>query len=231
MATTTFASGKPFTWSYSKIKNYEACPKKHWHIDIVKNVKEEESDILAWGNLVHEKMAKRLGKDKVPLPKEMEQFEHHATGIERVPGSLFVEQKYGLTKDFAGCKYFDSRVWYRGVGDVVCVYKERAIITDWKLGKVLEDSVQLALMAACVFGHFPEVKQVDTIFQWLAYDARTHEVFKRDDMPGVWAAILPRVHQYQAAVENEEFPAKPSGLCRRHCPVSVCPYYGEGSNA
>ena len=224
---TVYAKGKPFTWSYSKLKNYAACPKKHWHVDIVKNVKEEESEILTWGNQVHDGLAKRLSK-KIPLPPTMGEYNGVVSGIERMPGKLFVEQKYGLREDFSGCGYFDNNIWYRGIGDVVVVDHQRALIVDWKLGKVLEDSHQLALMAACIFGHFPDVQQVDTVFMWLKFDARTHEVFTRKQMPEVWNAILPLVAQYKSAVEAQEFPAKPGGLCRRWCPVSTCPHHGEG---
>ncbi len=227
-AVTVYARGKPFNWSYSKLKNYAACPKKHWHVDIVKNVKEEDSEILRWGNEVHDKLAKRLGKHKIPLPNTMADFEVHARGVERVPGTLLVEQKYGLTEDFSGCGFLDSRVWYRGIGDVVIVDRERAIVIDWKLGKILEDSQQLALMAACIFGHYPAVQQVDTIFMWLKDDAKTHQVFKREEMPGMWAALMPRILEYKQATSSQEFPAKPGGLCRKWCPVDTCPYHGEG---
>jgi hypothetical protein len=226
-AVTTYARGKPFTWSYSKLKNFDVCPKRHWHIDIVKNVKEEESEILQWGNEVHDKLAKRLDKKK-PLPATMQDFERHCAGIEKMPGQLYVEQKYGLTEDFSPCTFFDSKVWYRGIGDVVVVAPPRALAIDWKLGKVIDDSQQLALMAACIFGHYPEVDQVDTIFMWLKEDARTHQVFKRAEMPAMWNALMPRIKTYKYAVEHDIFPAKPGGLCKRWCPVDTCQYHGGG---
>lgn len=224
---TTYANGKPFTWSYSKLKNYAACPRKHWSVDIVKTVQEEESEILAWGNLVHKHMAMRL-KDKTKLPATMVGYERHAAGVEAIPGALHVEQKYGLTEALSGCGYFDRSVWYRGVGDVVKLHGSRALAIDWKLGKIIEDSVQLALMAACIFGHYPQIQQVDTVFMWLKDDAKTHEVFTRDDMVGVWASLMPRINEYKQAVADQNFPPKPGGLCRKWCPVTACEFHGEG---
>jgi hypothetical protein len=200
-------------------------------VDIIKVVQEEESEILTWGNEVHKKMAERLGPAKKALPSTMAEYETYAAGIERIPGKLLVEQKYGLKADFSGCGYFDSHIWYRGIGDVVVVDKERAFILDWKLGKVLEDSVQLALMAACIFGNYPGVNRVDTVFMWLKHDAKTRDVFRRDDMPGVWAGVLPRVASYKEAVEGQNFPPKPGGLCSRWCPVTTCPHNGGYENA
>lgn len=226
-AVTTYARGKPFTWSYSKLKNFASCPKRHWHIDIVKNVQEEESEILKWGNEVHDKLAKRLGKEKKTLPDTMKEFEKHCLGLEKVPGEMLVEQKYGITDKFAACQFFGKDVWYRGIADVAVINDTRGLAVDWKLGKILADSQQLALMAACLFAHYPKLEQVDTIFMWLKDDARTHEAFKRSDMPTMWNGIMPRVLEYKHAVDHDEFPAKPGGLCRMWCPVTTCPHCGQ----
>jgi hypothetical protein len=61
-------STKPFAWSYSKLKNFEACPKRHYHVDIAKDFKEADSEALLWGNRVHKGLAialetGRLGSD------------------------------------------------------------------------------------------------------------------------------------------------------------------------
>lgn len=226
-STTYGAKGKPFAWSYSKIKNYRACPKKHFHVDVAKDYKEDESEILTWGNEVHAALAKRL-KDKTGLPATMVQWEKLAAGIEKMPGTLYVEQKYGLKADYTGCEFFGDGVWYRGIADVVAINDVRGMAVDWKLGKIIEDSMQLALMAACLFGHFPQLQQVDTVFFWLKDDAVTHQVFTRPDMISVWGAILPEVAQLQEAYRTMTFPPKPGGLCRKWCPVRSCPYNGVG---
>lgn len=225
-AVTTYARGKPFTWSYSKLKNFAVCPKRHWHIDIVKNVQEEESEQLLWGNQVHDALAKRLGK-KTPLPSAMKDYEQHCVGIENMPGELQVEQKYGITESFSPCGFFDSKVWYRGIADVAVVDGTRGLAVDWKTGKVVADSQQLAFMAACLFAHYPKLEQVDTLFIWLKEDAKTHEAFRRGEMVGMWAGIMPRVLEYKHAIDHDEFPAKPGGLCRAWCPVDTCPHHGS----
>ena len=53
---------KPFSWSWSKLKNFRTCPKRHYHVDIAKDFKEDDSEDLLWGNEVHEALAKRIGK-------------------------------------------------------------------------------------------------------------------------------------------------------------------------
>jgi hypothetical protein len=33
----------------------------------------------------------------------------------------------------------------------------------------------------------------------------------------------------QKAVRTNNFPPRPSGLCKRHCAVTGCQYYGKGA--
>src|SRR5271165_2259665 len=126
---------KPFAWSYSKLKNYEACPKRHWHVDIAKDAVEDESEALVWGNRVHSALARRVGKGD-PLPLGMEKFEPWCTKVIGTPqGNIFVEQKLAIKSDFTKCSWFGDEAWYRGVADVIKVAGRVALVVDWKTGK------------------------------------------------------------------------------------------------
>lgn len=217
---------KAFSWSYSKLKNFESCPKRHWHIDLAKDVKEEESEELAWGNAVHDALAKRI-KDGKELPVPMKAYEPWCQKILKAPGTNLVEQKLAITADFAPTTFFDKSAWFRAVGDVIKLNGPVALIADWKTGKILEDSQQLALSAACVFAHYPSVKMVRSEFIWLKEDASSRADFARDDMPHMWKNIWPRIEALKRAHETGEYPAKPGYFCRRYCPVAKCPHHGE----
>jgi len=223
--TTTRNRPKAFSWSYSKIKNFETCPKRYFHVDVEKSVKEEESENLMWGNAVHEALARRLDKE-TELPPTMAEYEKWAQRILETPGQLLVEQKLAITKDFQPTTWFGNDAWFRGIGDVIKIIDRTALIVDWKTGKIIEDGSQLALMAACVFAHHSQVIAVRSEFVWLKEDATTRADFKRDDMAQVWREILPRVSQLEQATQEMNFPPKPGGLCRRYCPVSACPHHG-----
>jgi hypothetical protein len=41
------------TWSYSSLKTFEQCPKKYYHLRIVKDVKDEGSEATIYGQEVH----------------------------------------------------------------------------------------------------------------------------------------------------------------------------------
>lgn len=219
---------KPFSWSYSRLKNFETCPKRHYHIDIAKEYK-EESEQLDWGDRVHKSAAKRLA-DKVPLPAGMEMLEPWCQRIEGGGnGRLLVEQKLAIAEDFGACGYFDKAprpTWFRGVADALKLVGPVALAIDWKTGKILEDSVQLALTAQCVFAHYPEIQKIRTEFIWLKEDATTRADFSRDDMAMLWRSLMPRVDALRQAHEQTNYPPTPNRLCRKYCPVDKCPHHG-----
>ena len=223
---TTRNKPKPFAWSYSRLKNFESCPKRHWHLDIQKDIKEEEGEALLWGNVVHKALADRVAKS-VPLPKAMADYEKWAERILTGGGNILVEQKLAITKDFAATSWFGDTAWYRGIGDVIKIVGPVALIVDYKTGKILEDGSQLALMAACVFAHHADVKKVRSEFVWLKEDATTRADFTRDDMTRVWRNLWPRIEALEHAHNTITYPPKPGALCRRWCPVNTCPHHGE----
>lgn len=221
--------GKDWSWSYSKLKNFEACPKKMYEVDILKNHAEPEdpNGPLAWGNRVHKALADAL-TGKTPLPEEMAQYAEWVDRVKRGTGQLFVEQKYAITRQFQKTAYFADDVWYRGIGDVVRVDRNLALILDWKTGKILEDSVQLMLMAQCLFSHYPELKYVRSEFVWLKEGCTTPELFTRQEVADQWVGLLDRVNGMEEAHKALNYPPKPSGLCKRYCPVVSCPFHGKG---
>lgn len=229
---TTGGKPKGFAWSYSRLKNYETCPKRHYQIDVAKIVKEEESEELAYGNVLHKVLADAIS-GKAPLPdahKRMQKWVDMVTqpGMPRHPATqLLVEQQMAITKDFAKTSWFDNDAWFRGIADVAKIVGPVAVAIDWKTGKVLEDGIQLALIAQCIFAHHPQVQKVRTEFVWLKHDAQTRADFTRADMVSVWGGLLPRVTTLENAYKAQEFPPKPSYLCKRYCPVSSCPHHGE----
>jgi len=239
IVTTRYGGGpvKPFSWSYSRLKNYESCPKRHWHMDIQKDVKDEEGEALQWGNAVHKALAERIDKS-TPLPKGMGHYEkwvERIIGGKGARGNVLVEQQLAIDENFAPTKWFDSDAkrsglnnpWYRGIGDVIKIVNSAALVVDWKTGKIVEDSQQLALMAACVFAHHPEVIQVRSEFIWLKDDASSRSDFHRDQMAQMWKKVWPRIEALKYAYETTTFPPKPGFLCKRWCAVKACPYNGK----
>lgn len=223
---------KPFAWSYSKLKNYETCPKRHFHCDIKRDFSDEGGDAVQYGNLVHDILAKAI-KDGKPIPdihlKDLKKWADLGVSFKSKGMSVFVEQKLAIANDFTAVEYFSRHAWYRAVVDLFAVSGAVAVMLDWKTGKIVEDSVQLALSAACLFAHNPQVQMIRTQFVWIKEDATTTSNFTRADMAGLWAGLLPRIAPLEQAYKTGEYPPKPNGLCRRYCPVTSCAHNGANN--
>jgi hypothetical protein len=216
---------KSFSWSYSKLKNYDTCPKRHYEIDIAKSF-QDSGEALVWGNQVHDAFAKRLTTNAV-LPDGMQEYEKWVDSIAAGSGELLVEQKFALTRDFQPTEWFGPRAWFRGICDALRLDKELAIAVDWKTGKMKHDPTQLMLMTACIFAHHPDVQLVESRFVWLQEDAMTRERYTRKDIANEWLGVLPRVEDLEDAAINLNYPPKPGKLCFKWCPVVSCPFHGK----
>ena len=220
---------KPFAWSYSRLKNFEVCPKRHYEIDLAKNVKEPEGEQLVWGNHVHKCFAKRCGEG-APLPADFPpHYELWARRVIGPPGggTIYVEESLALNENFTPTGNFADDVWLRVKCDFYRLAGDVCLTVDWKTGKILEDSVQLALTAACLFAKHPELRAVRASYVWLKEDCESSENFMREDMPTVWRNLWPRIEAMKSAHQFLNYPPNPSGMCMKWCAVKSCPHNGK----
>jgi PD-(D/E)XK nuclease superfamily len=228
-------SGK-FSWSFSKLESFETCAKRYYEYMAApweKRIKDGDTDNLKWGNEVHDALRDAI-KSKTPLPEYMKPYQVWVDRVLAGPGELFVEQKYGLDSNLSPMPYFAPNFWYRGIADIVRIDNPVALAIDWKTGKPKEGSIQLGLMALCIFQHFANVKVVRTDYVWLQEDpnseaATTRKVWRREDMPQFVSEVLPRVQKLEWAHKTMTFPPTPGGLCKRYCKVTSCPFHGKGT--
>lgn len=224
---------KGFTWTYSKLKNVDDCGFRHYQVDILKNYSDGGGESLEWGNYVHEKLAASCGDKQDPLPLELTDCAKWVDRTKRwrdTGFTILVEQKMALTKAFGPTSFFAHNVWMRAIADVVAIKGPIAIAVDWKTGKVLDDPVQLGLVAACVFAKFPEVQRVAGEYVWLKEDTTTGETFTRSSLAYLWQKLLPKIQEYERKCANpHDFIPRPGGLCKKYCPVKKCEFHGKGT--
>jgi ATP-dependent exoDNAse (exonuclease V) beta subunit len=214
-------------WSYSALSSFETCAKKHYHTRVKKDVKEEESEQMKWGNQVHKALEDRV-RDGVALPKGMEKWESLLQRLLDRPGTPIAEQQMCLDKTLAPTTWFAKNAWARAIVDFAILDGDKALALDWKTGKPKEDHDQMMMFAAFMFHHYPELDRVITGYVWLAYGNRvTTQAYYRSDLPKIWQEFLPRVKRYQIAHDNNDFKPNPSGLCRKWCPVLSCVHNGR----
>lgn len=233
---------KEWSWSFSKKKNFDTCPKRHYEVDILKNFT-ESSEALTEGNEVHKALAAAVlhacgiptsgsGRDMViakPLPEPYSYLQKWVDVVATSAGTLKVEEKYAITRDFQKTAYFAPNTWYRGICDTLRLNGTTATALDWKTGKVQHNSVQLMLMATCIFIHYPQIETVKTRFVWLAEDCTTREIWQRSTIMKEWTALLPELATMEQASKTLTYPPKPGALCRKWCPVNSCPFHGKGT--
>lgn len=222
-----------FAWSFSKLDNFETCAKKYEAYMVSKSVVDTDTSNIKWGNEVHDAMRDALTGVKL-LPEHMQPYQPWVDRVLAGPGELLVEQKYALDHNLSACPYFAPVTWYRGIADAVRINDMVGLAIDWKTGKPKDGSIQLGLMALCLFQHFKALRVVRTEFVWLqenpdSPEATTQKVWRRTEMPKLVSDLLPRVQKLEWAHKTQTFPPNPSGLCIKFCKVTSCPFYGKGN--
>lgn len=205
--------------SYSSIKLYENCPLRYFRQRIVKDVVDEGGEASKYGERIHSFLETRL-KENTLLPQEVAHYESLCSSVERIAcdGELFVEKELVLTDNLTPTTWWESDAWLRSKLDILVITGEIAVVMDWKTGKRNPDFFQMQIFAAQVFKHFPDVTRVKTSLVWLKDMAMDTEVYYRNDVNTVWAEIMKRIQRINDSLEHDNWPAKPSGLCR-YCPA------------
>lgn len=222
----------PVTLSYSSIKSYTTCAKKHFHVKVAKDcVETSNTDALLYGKDFH-KAAEDFVKVSAPLPEKYNYAKQYLEVINALPGEKLCEHEMGLKEDLTPCGFRDSGVWFRGIADLVVINGQIARLLDYKTGASSKyaDTGQLELMSLCIFKHFPDVNLVKAgLLFTVANDFKPAE-YKREHEHLYWRRWMPIVKQIETSYETAVWNPTKSGLCKKHCPVISCPHNGANAN-
>ena len=217
-------------WSFSKAKAFEQCPKQFYHEKILKQYPVEETDAMRYGTEFH-KACEDYIKSEAPLPKKFDFIQQTLDALNEKRGIKMCEQKLGLTADLEPCGFFDKRVWFRGIADLVIidVLTGVAWVIDYKTGKSLKyaDKGQLELMALIVFKHYPQITRVKAGLLFVIAKGLVKEEYEIESESNLWEKWLGIYGRMQKAFESDVWNPRPSGLCKRHCPVLECAHNGR----
>lgn len=204
--------------SYSAIKMYDNCPYRYYRQRILKDVVEESGEATKYGERIHEFLEKRL--KGTPLPKEAERYESLCQSVETMAtgGELYIEHELVLTENLTPTTWWAADAWLRSKLDVLVVTGDTAVVMDWKTGKRRVDSFQMDLFAAQTMKHFPQVHKVKSCLVWLKTMEMDTELYTRININERWAEIMGKINRIYQSLEHDNWPAKPSGLCR-YCPA------------
>ena len=225
MATPKRGSATP--WSYSSLSAYETCPRRFYLTRISKQVSEPQTEATRHGNEVHQALEKYVG-GKASLPEKYGNYLHIADKLKAAKGEKLLEYKFGLTKALKPTTFFGKDVWLRGVLDVCIIQDKSAVVLDYKTGKRKIDMDQLRLFAGSALSLWPWVKNVKAGYIWLQNDKMDTEVFEPEHKVEIFQDFAARVHRMETSEKNDDWPARPSGLCKNWCPVgkALCEHCG-----
>lgn len=223
------ASAKP-KWSFSSIKTFQQCPRKYYHLKVVRDISEPETDEMRYGTVFHE-AAEHYVMNDTPLPEAFKFAKSALDGLKNRPGRKLCEYEMGLTANLEPCGFSDPRVWWRGIADLIIIEDDVARVLDYKTGKSAKyaDAGQLELMALAVFKHFPEVAKVKAGLLFVVAKAFPKEDFSKSDEQKLWAKWLQEYGRMEVAYRSNVWNPKTSGLCKKHCPVLSCHHNGRSS--
>jgi len=203
--------------SYSSIKLFENCPLRYYRQRITKDVVDEGGEASKYGERIHAFLENRLKGSG--LNAEIAQYEPLCLSVEKLAqqGELHIEKELVLTDNLTATGWWDADAWLRSKLDVLVIVGDEAVVMDWKTGKRNADQFQMQMFAAQVFKHYPEVQKVKTSLVWLKTMEMDTNTYKRSGMNAIWAEIMKRIQRIHSSLEHDNWPAKPSGLCR-YCP-------------
>jgi len=216
-------------WSFSKIKAFEQCPKQFYHEKVLKEFPVVETEAMRYGTEFH-LAAEEYIRDGKPIPKKFSFAQDMLDSLNAKRGVKLCEKKMGLTENLEPCDFFADNVWFRGIADllIIDVLADTAWVIDYKTGKSSKyaDKGQLELMALTVFAHYPDVKKVRAGLLFVISKYLIKDRYADFDKSKLWEKWLGKYNAMKIAAETNVWNPKPSGLCKRHCPVTVCVHNG-----
>lgn len=215
-------------WSFSRLNNFELCPKKYYHLMYKKDVFEATNDTLRYGNEVHKALELRVSKNK-RLPMHLTHLEKFAAKFAKPankPDEILVEQQLTINEQMEPVGWFDKDAWCRSIIDYLAIKGTSALLVDYKTGKQKDDFSQMFLAGAMLFLYRPDLERITLTYWWIKDRKFSSELILREDMQSVWNDFLPRVAAYEKAHKTDTFPKRQNFTCKNYCAVKDCPLNG-----
>jgi hypothetical protein len=217
-----------FVWSHSSLDEYQTCPFKFYRKRIAKDIADPPGPEAELGTKIHKAMEDNV-RDGTPVPPSLPTYAALAERVRALPGDKHTELKMGIRLDLSGCDFFAQDVWGRAVADVLITVpgKDTAAVIDYKTGKYRGDNGQAARNAVGVFANFPEVNHVTTAFVYPNEDKVAKMEFRRDQLQVILFPTYQILGNISWSFDHGNWPKRPSGLCKKWCPVLDCEHNGR----
>ena len=216
------------SWSYSSIKTFEQCPKKYFHLKVVKDVKDEPGPEAQYGTAVH-LAAEEFIRDGKPIPEKFAFMRPVLEPLAAKPGEKHCELRLGVAKTdtgFAPTSFFAKDVWYRGIVDLLIIDGDKGWMIDYKTGKNAKyaDLKQLDLMAGALFVKYPDLKVIKSGLAYVVSQEFPKKTHKRKHLNQYLSVFENQLDRLEAAMENGIWNPQSGPLCG-WCPVTACEHW------
>lgn len=215
-----------FTWSPSKIMQFETCPYQYAAQYFYKTLPYQETEATIWGTRVHAAAEDFMNGKEITDFDAFALVEKWVKTLSKVPGERFVEHKIGVNTKGIPCDYDSAEG--RMILDFGVKWDDKMLLVDYKTGKQKADDTQLKIYALFMAMAHPEVKTITYKYVWLKDNVATGGELTRADLPKIGQELSLKIKRMREAWDNEVFAQKPSGLCKRFCGCVECPHCGGG---
>jgi RecB family exonuclease len=221
---------KAAPWSFSRIKAFEQCPKQFYHEKVLKQYPFIQTEAMIYGNQFHKACEDYIGKGE-PLPERFMYIKDALDKLNQRKGVKICEQRLGVTANLEPCSFGARNVWFRGIVDLAILDEDSGIgwIIDYKTGKSAKyaDKGQLELMALAIFAHYPKITSIRAGLLFVVANKLVKETYEVADRANLWEKWASNYATMEKAFEADVWNPRPSGLCKRHCPVTECAHNGS----
>ena len=209
------------TWSFSRLMDYESCPKKAWLKHAERIPDPRPSTAAERGTAIHTLAEKYLLGEIDPLPKELAKFSHEFESMRAQNKNLMLEQEWGFDKEWKPCAYRGDVTWGRVKADCVLPLTPKSgIVIDFKTGKKFGNEIkhgeQLQMYALSSFIMQPEWDEITCELWYLDQDDLTSVKVTRKTALSRYLKVFD--HRLKKMTEATEFPAKANIISCKWCP-------------
>jgi hypothetical protein len=209
-------------YSFTAANDFQICKRRYFHKHIAKDVEQESSPALEYGNLVHKAFEKRLDQG-IPFSSELAHLEPFALAVDHVRDAdslqVDVERRLGIRGDGLSCGFYEPSCAWRGKLDLVVRNDTIAQLYDWKTGKAREDPFELEVQAVLLRAAYPSIKVFKGRYIWLREEklGATHQL----DPSRTWARMKELGQEINEATKMNYWPEQENPLCA-WCPAKQC---------
>tara|TARA_Y100001937_G_scaffold29619_1_gene42664 strand:- start:445 stop:1113 length:669 start_codon:yes stop_codon:yes gene_type:complete len=217
-------------WSFSRIKSFEQCPKQFYHLKIAKDYEEEQTSAMTYGTELHA-VAENYVQHGEDIPRRFGFMKPVLDSLKNKKGKKYCEVRMGLTQNLSPCSFTSKQVWWRGIADLIIIDDTKAWVIDYKSSKSAKyaDKGQLELMALSVFSYMPKIDTINAGLLFVVCKQLVKQVYTRSGSNELWDKWISNYKKMETAYNKDVWNARPSGLCRRHCPVIECIHNGSNN--